>query len=218
MRHTLLLVGGLLSSLTFAIQANSHNADHKHEHGHSEANTASLESHEHGVASLNLVLEGQNLVLELASPAANIVGFEYMPTRSEDLARVTQARQRLEQAQTLFIFSEVAGCLLEEAEAESALFAAMAAEGDDHHAAHEGGHHDDHAEHHEHGDHGDTESAHSDINAHFHFVCANPDALKQIDVKLFDAFPGTEKLLLQAITPTGQQGGELTPAQNVIHL
>lgn len=217
MRHTLLLVGGLLSSLTFAIQASSHNADHKHEyeHEHSEANTASLESHEHGVASLNLVLEGQDLVLELASPAANIVGFEYKPTSREDLAKAVQARQRLEKAQTLFIFSEAANCVLKEVEAESALFATTAADGNDHHAHHEGGHHDDHAEHH---DHGDPESAHSDINAHFHFACANPDALKQIDVQLFEAFPGTEKLLLQAITPTGQQGGELTPAQNVIHL
>ena len=35
--------------------------------------------HEHGVASLNLVVDGNLVSLELDSPAANLVGFEHTP-------------------------------------------------------------------------------------------------------------------------------------------
>jgi hypothetical protein len=197
MRYPILLLGGLLSTLAFTIQASDHNHDHDHNHVHSEESAASVAAHEHGVASLNLVLDGQNVILELQSPAANIVGFEHLPTSETDLAITKQARHRLEQAQNLFVFSEAAACILEESEAKSPLFAVAGVE---------------------HDDHGARGIAHADINARFHFACANPDALQKIEVKLFDAFPNTEKLLLQAITPKGQQGGELTPAQSVIHL
>jgi hypothetical protein len=195
MRYPILLLGGLLSTLAFTIQASNHN--HDHDHVHKEESAASVAAHEHGVASLNLVLDGQNVILELQSPAANIVGFEHLPTSETDLATTMQARHRLEQAQNLFVFSAAAACTLEESEAESPLFAGSGEE---------------------HDDHGASEIAHADIDARFQFACANPDALQEIEVKLFDAFPNTEKLLLQAITPKGQQGGELTPSQSVIHL
>ena len=232
MRHTSLLLGGLLSTLAFAIQAQSHDHDH---HGHGDhdqkhASTTSLDAHEHGVASLNLVVDGGQLMIELDSPAANIVGFEHMPGSAEDFAALADARKQLLRADALFAITDAAGCALEEAEAKSPLFEADAdaAEHEHHdehakkHHDHDEAHHDEHAEHageahaeHGHADHG---SAHSDIEASFHYDCANPDAIEQIEVKLFEVFPRTEKLLLQAITPRGQQGGELTPAQNIIRL
>jgi ABC-type Zn2+ transport system substrate-binding protein/surface adhesin len=221
MRYSSLLLGGLLSTLAFAIQAQSHDRAH-HDHGHEQKETsaASLDAHEHGVASLNMVLEREHLIIELDSPAANIVGFEHLPNSAGDFAALAEARKQLLQADALFAIADAAGCSLEEAEAESPLFEADvdAAE----HEHHDEAHHDEHAEHaggahaeHGHADHG---SAHSDIQASFHFNCANPDAIKQIEVKLFEMFPRIEKLLLQAITPRGQRGGELTPAQNIIRL
>ena len=42
------------------------------EHHHHDA-------HVHGVAHLNVALEGNDLYIELTSPAANIVGFEHDP-------------------------------------------------------------------------------------------------------------------------------------------
>lgn len=233
MRHTSLLLGGLLSTLAFAVQAQSHDHDHHdhHDHGHdhNHASTASLDAHEHGVASLNLVVDGGQLIIELDSPAANIVGFEHMPSTAEDLAALADARKQLLQADALFAIADAAGCALEEAEATSPLFEAEAHAAGHGHQDHAGKHHDHddehHAEHAKHGGeghaehkHADHAGAHSDIEASFHFDCANPDAIEQIEVKLFEVFPGTEKLLLQAITPRGQQGGELTPTQNIIRL
>jgi ABC-type Zn2+ transport system substrate-binding protein/surface adhesin len=226
MRHTSLLLGGLLSMLAFTSHAQNHDdshyqADKSHGHAaaahahqdaeHGQQGSASLSAHEHGVATLNLVIDGKSLVFELQSPAANIVGFEHMPTSKNDRAAVDQAHQRLTQANALFVMSDAAACVLEQVETESPLFAA--AHDDDHHAEHAD--HDDHASH---DDHADEGSAHSDVSAHFHFACSNPEGLQQIDVRLFDVFPNTEKLILQAITPAGQQGGELTPANSVIRL
>ena len=93
------------------------------------------------------------------------------------------------------------------------MFKAAAEAGHDHHDEHGD---DDHA--HGHGrdhDHADG-STHNDIEAHYHFTCTDTAALNQIEVKLFDAFPGTKRLILQAAGERGQQGGELTPASNVI--
>ena len=123
MRHTSLLLGGLLSTLAFAIQAQSHDHDH---HGHGDhdqkhASTASLDAHEHGVASLNLVVDGGQLIIELDSPAANIVGFEHMPGSAEDFAALADARKQLLRADALFAITDAAGCALEEAEAKSPL-------------------------------------------------------------------------------------------------
>lgn len=220
MRHTSLLLGGLLSTLAFAIQAQSHDHDH---HGHGDhdqkhASTASLDAHEHGVASLNLVVDGGQLMIELDSPAANIVGFEHMPGSAEDFAALADARKQLLRADALFAITDAAGCALEEAEAKSPLFEADA-QATEHEHEHEHEKHDHAEQHHDHEEHhAEHAGAHSDIEASFHYDCANPDAIEQIEVKLFEVFPRTEKLLLQAITPRGQQGGELTPAQNIIRL
>jgi ABC-type Zn2+ transport system substrate-binding protein/surface adhesin len=236
MRHTSLLLGGLLSTLAFTSHAQNHDdshhqtdeshghaaAEHVHQDAeHSQQGSASLSAHEHGVATLNLVIDGKSLLFELQSPAANIVGFEHMPTSKNDRATVDQAHLRLTQANALFVMSDAAACVLEQVETESPLFAAATSEVHGHDKAHDDDHHAEHADHHDHAshdDHADEGSAHSDISAHFHFACSNPEGLQQIDVRLFDVFPNTEKLLLQAITPTGQQGGELTPANSVIRL
>ncbi|MEK9704254.1 MAG: DUF2796 domain-containing protein, partial [Deltaproteobacteria bacterium] len=40
---------------------------------------SSLEAHVHGEAKLNIVFEGQELLIELRSPSYNLVGFEHEP-------------------------------------------------------------------------------------------------------------------------------------------
>ena len=47
-----------------------------HDHDHDHAEHASLGAHEHGVAQLNVALDGNTLEIELESPAMNLVGFE----------------------------------------------------------------------------------------------------------------------------------------------
>ena len=96
----------LLLALPFAllplVAAQAHD-DHDHAHG-------TLGAHEHGVATLNVVLDGNTLELELDSPAMNLVGFEHAATRDTDKAKVAAVRQQLEQPLKLFGVDQAAGC------------------------------------------------------------------------------------------------------------
>lgn len=197
----------LLLALPFALLplAIAHAAGHDHDHDHEHAEHGSLGAHEHGVAQLNAVFEGNTLELELESPAMNLVGFEHAAKSAADKAKVAAAHSSLQQPLALFGL-EAGDCKVTKQALESPLFA-----GSEH--AHDEHDNEDH-EHKEHAhDHADGEY-HSDIHAHYQFDCQHPDALKQLNLDaLFKQFPGTEKIQVQLIAPSGQQGVELTPAK-----
>ena len=188
----------LLLALPFALLplavAHAHE-DHDHEHG-------SLGAHEHGVGRLNAVLDGQALELELDSPAMNLVGFEHAATSAADKAKVAAVRKQLENPSALFNLPKAAGCVVSSQELNSPLF------GDKPEAEHDD---DDHATDgkgaaaHEH-DHD-----HSEIHAHYQFTCATPTGLGNLDLsQVFKTFPATQKIQVQLIGPSGQQGVEAT--------
>jgi hypothetical protein len=190
MRHLLLALPFALLPLA-AAQAHD---DHDHEHG-------SLGAHEHGVASLNVALDGQALELQIDSPAMNFVGFEHAAKSDADKAKVAAAKAELEKPIELFGLAAGA-CQVTKQELESPLF------GDHDH------HHEDEAHEHEHADANEHEHEHSDIEASYQLSCKQVDALKQLDLsELFKRFPATQKIQVQLIGPSGQQGVELTPAQ-----
>jgi hypothetical protein len=165
-------------------------------------------AHVHGVAHLDLAIEGDEVVLEFKSPAANIVGFEHQPSTPEQEKKVEQAAQTLKAGDQLFRFSPKAQCHLSKAHVHSALIKEDKHEHDDEHA-HE---HDEH-KHEKHEHKGEHDHQHADMGAHYHFHCAHPKALTQVTIKLFEHFPATEKLHVQMISDKGQKGAELTAKQ-----
>lgn len=187
----------LLLALPFALLplavAHAHE-EHDHEHG-------SLGAHEHGVGRLNAVLDGQALELELDSPAMNLVGFEHVASTPADKAKVAAVRKQLENPLALFNLPKGAGCVVSSQELNSPLFGdkpeADHDDDDDHdHDAKGGEHHHDHSE----------------IHAHYQFTCATPTALSNLDLtQVFKTFPATQKIQVQLIGPSGQQGVEATP-------
>ncbi|MHA6495176.1 DUF2796 domain-containing protein [Pseudomonas borbori] len=184
----------LLLALPFAMLPLSalYASDHDHEHSHAHEEHASLDAHEHGVALLNVVLDGQALELQLESPAMNLVGFEHAAESEADKAKAAAARSQLQDPLALFALS-AGDCSVSEAELESPLFE-----------------HDEHESHHDH----DKDSEHSEIHAHYRLDCKKPGELKQLNLsELFERFPATEKIQVQLIGPNGQQGVELTHAQ-----
>ncbi|MEL7939325.1 DUF2796 domain-containing protein [Pseudomonas delhiensis] len=167
-------------------------AHDEHEHG-------SLGKHEHGVAQLNVALDGGTLELEVDSPAMNFVGFEHPASSAADQATVAAARAQLGKPLELVQAPAAAKCGVTEVELESPLFGNAKAED-----------HDDDGDEHE-------GHQHSDINAHYKLACAAPEALTGLDfAPLFKRFPGTQKLVVQLIGPNGQQGAELTPASSLL--
>ena len=187
----------LLLALPFALLplAVAHAADeHDHEHG-------SLGAHEHGVGRLNAALDGQTLELELESPAMNLVGFEHVATTDADKAKVAAVRAQLEKPLVLFNLPTAAGCVIAKQELESPLFGDKPDADDDHdHDAKDEHHHD-----------------HSDIHAHYQFSCSSPGALKTLDLaNMFNTFPATRKIQVQLISPSGQQGVEVTAKSDAL--
>ena len=192
MRRLLLALPFALLPLAIAHAADEH--DHDHEHG-------SLGAHEHGVGRLNAVLDGQALELELDSPAMNLVGFEHLATSAADKAKVAAARKQLENPLALFNLPKAAGCVISSQELNSPLF------GDKPEADHDDDDHDDDAKDGAHEHHHD----HSEIHAHYQFTCATPTALGNLDLtQVFKTFPATQKIQVQLIGPSGQQGVDAT--------
>jgi hypothetical protein len=189
MRRLLLALPFALLPLAVAHAAVEHDHDHD-EHG-------SLSAHEHGVGRLNAALDGQTLELELESPAMNLVGFEHAATSDADKAKVAAVRAQLEKPLVLFNLPKAAGCVIATQELESPLFGDKPDADDDHDEADKDGH-----EHHH---------DHSEIHAHYQFTCSAPGALKSLDLaNIFNTFPATQKIQVQLISPSGQQGVEVT--------
>ncbi|GGJ09353.1 DUF2796 domain-containing protein [Halopseudomonas pertucinogena] len=164
-------------------------AHQPHSHDSPARNPA---AHQHGIGHLDLLLEDRQLTLLLELPAADLVGFEHAPRTAEQRARLEQVRAALQDPQRLFELPGAAQCTLTSVELHSDLFADAAPSADD--------------------------AGHADISAHYLFSCNRTEKLQYLQVTLFEHFPGSEKLLLQAVTPSGQQGGELSAGRNRIRL
>ena len=171
--------------------------------------------HEHGVGSLNLVVDGSVVEIELESPAANIVGFEYAPKDDAERATLDRAVATLKDGERLFGFPAAAGCRLTRSSVNSTLLGdTPTAEAD-----HEG--HEDHDDSpttqtdHEAGDHaaGDDHETHADLDADYCFACRDTARIDQVEVRLFEAFASTQRLRVQFATAKGQGGVDLTAAQ-----
>ncbi len=157
------------------------------------ASTALSESapHVHGVGVLNLAVEGKSVIIELVSPASDIVGFEHKPHDGEERKAVEAAVETLKKGERLFQFPKDAGCREKETEVETGL-----QEDDDHD---HGKSHDTHAE------------THAEFHAHYRFECSRPDALDYVDIDYFSKFSRAKELEVRTITPRGQGATELTP-------
>ena len=175
-----------------------------HAHAHDEHEHGSLGKHEHGVAQLNVALDGKTLELQLDSPAMNLVGFEHAATSAADKATVATVQAQLKQPLQLLSLPASAKCSVQSVELSSPLFGdAPKAEEHDH----DDGDHDEHEGHH-----------HADIDAHYQLTCAQPQDLATLDfAPLFKRFPATQKIQVQLIGPSGQQGAELTAANPTLN-
>lgn len=160
------------------------------------------EAHVHGQARLAVAVDGATLTLLLESPTDSLAGFEHAPTTAAEHAAVDRMQATLEQADRLFLPTPAADCTLTRVALESLLL------GDEAHEGHEEG--EDHADHDGHEDH-DEHAGHADLDGSFTFECAHPERLRDLDVRLFEAFPGLRVVDAELAVPGGQQAARLTP-------
>lgn len=202
MRHRPILLACLLGSTALAAE---HHHGPEHAHGHEQHGT-----HVHGEAQLLVALDGQVLELEFISPAINIVGFEHAPHNAAQTAAVNAAIERLEQGTRLFELPADAGCEPLGAEVDTSLTAAREHQGPDHGDTPQEGHAHGHA--------AAAGEAHAEFHARYHYRCEHPGRVDRMTVRLFQPFPGLQRIDAQTISPRGQRRAELDSDHNRLPL
>jgi hypothetical protein len=154
-----------------------------------------LSPHIHGSAELNIVLSNNQLSLELHSPAVNLLGFEHNKHSPEQQAILKSTRYQLTNAKALFLF-EGGECQLIQ---PSPHFSAMLKSNGNAHPTLE-----------------KDDNRHSDIEARFSYICAQPVSLKSITTTLLEVFPGITSLQVQWIIQNQQGTAMLNHQRNTL--
>ncbi|WP_086971468.1 zinc uptake protein ZrgA [Vibrio coralliirubri] len=115
-------------------------------------------AHVHGQVEVNIAQDGQELLVEVTAPGADVVGFEHAPETAEQKKVFEQAIAQLNKPEELFSFNN-ASCTLKFKSVANTL------EGD--HDDHEGHDHAEH-DHDDHKDHDHAEHDHDDHKGHDH--------------------------------------------------
>ncbi|MCL4800518.1 MAG: DUF2796 domain-containing protein [Burkholderiales bacterium] len=153
---------------------------------------AAAQVHEHGAATLAVAVDRGTITIALESPLESLVGFEHAPRNERQRAALRAMEASLRAGDRLFKPTAAAACTERGVEVEHPY-----AHGADGRTDGKDGH--------------DKEEHHAEARATWTFVCANPQALRELDVLLFDAFPGVKRIRAQTATPRGQGAVMLTP-------
>jgi hypothetical protein len=161
------------------------------------------QAHEHGVATLDVVVDGRSLTLQFESPLDNLVGFEHAPRNDKQRAALKKMEERLQAADRLFKPTAAAGCTLRRVKVDHP-FRAPAGAGPTPPPSGKSGGRDtqDQAT--------KAEEDHTEVGAKYELDCAKPEALDRVEVLIFEAFPNVKRLKAQAVSPRGQRGVTLS--------
>ncbi|HGY9613891.1 DUF2796 domain-containing protein [Vibrio harveyi] len=219
-KHALALVIGL--SLTATANAEEYRQHEAHVHGHVE---------------FNIAQDGKDLLIEITSPGADVVGFEHAPENAEQENALNNAIAALKDTNKLFAINQQAKCVIEDVHVAHTL-GEESHEGHDHHD-HEGhdhdkhdheGHdhdkhdhdHDKHKDHDEHDDHHDHDGhehheghdhehgGHGEFTVEYRYHCDSVADLNSIDTTWFKQFPATESISVNLFTDTTQSATNLS--------
>lgn len=184
----------------------------------------SHDAHVHGEVEVNIAQDGQELLVEVTAPGADVVGFEHAPQTPEQVAALEKATALLSQPSKLFAF-EGADCTLEYKSVTHTL-------GEDDHEGHDHDHdkhdhdkhdHDDHEGHdhdkHDHHDHEDHDhdhdhaaGGHGEFTIEYHYQCSNVAKLDTVETQWFSNFANTESITVNLLTDRAQTQQKLTPS------
>ncbi|EKM29443.1 hypothetical protein VCHENC02_4743 [Vibrio harveyi] len=196
-KHALALVIGL--SLTATANAEEYRQHEAHVHGHVE---------------FNIAQDGKDLLIEITSPGADVVGFEHAPENAEQENALNNAIAALKDTNKLFAINQQAKCVIEDVHVAHTL-GEESHEGHDHHD--HGGHdHDkhDHEGHdhegHDHDKHDHEHGGHGEFTVEYRYHCDSVADLNSIDTTWFKQFPATESISVNLFTDTTQSATNLS--------
>ena len=171
-------------------------------------------AHEHGHGTLDIVVEGEELVMELRIPGVNVVGFEHAPRDDAEREAARRALMPFGDAASLFVLPGEAECEVEETQAD---ILGMTHEDDHEDHGHEEDGHGEHEEHEGH-DPDSVSEAHSELRAIYRFHCHEPGRLAEVEVRVFEHLHDAEKIDVRVVTPAAQLATELHADSTLVEL
>lgn len=141
-------------------------------------------AHVHGVAHLDVAVEGNILSVALEMPLDSAVGFESLPKTDKQKATLAEATETLKKAAELFTPTVAAECTVESVEVENP-FPDGKAKAD----------------------------GHADFDADYVFRCARPAVLNSLETKLFKHFDRLHRIEVQRATSGGQGAATMSAKQ-----
>ncbi|MGD1471474.1 zinc uptake protein ZrgA [Vibrio harveyi] len=213
-KHALALVIGL--SLTATANAEEYRQHEAHVHGHVE---------------FNIAQDGKDLLIEITSPGADVVGFEHAPENAEQENALNNAIAALKDTNKLFAINQQAKCVIEDVHVAHTL-GEESHEGHDHHDhgdhdhdkhdheghdhdkhdhdKHKDHDHDEHDDHHDHDGHDHEHGGHGEFTVEYRYHCDSVADLNSIDTTWFKQFPATESISVNLFTDTTQSATNLS--------
>lgn len=155
-------------------------------------------AHEHGIARMEVAVDGSMLSITLESPLDNLVGFEHGPRTEKQRTALAKMTAELN-SERLFTLPAAAECKL--ARAESTHPYQVGQPGDKAGKGDKSG--------------GDV---HAELQSTWEFACAKPESLDRVGVQLFDVFRGIKRIKAQVVTAKGQSAAALTSARRTLTL
>ncbi len=143
-------------------------------------------AHAHGAGKLEIIADGNNLMIKVNLPSADVVGFEHSPTGEAEKAQLNSALQTLQAPDSLFVMNAPAGCSLKQGTVATALLNTQMAQAE-----------------------------HADFDATYEWHCAKPAEIKSIGITLFSQFKSLHTLKADYIINGKQGGAELKPSHLV---
>ncbi len=136
------------------------------------------QAHVHGVATLDIAVDGSRISLLLVSPLDNLLGFEHEPGNDAEQMRAKAAINKLRDGAALFRFDARARCTLIHVAPDTPLLklGSAAAEA----------------------------SGHGSLVGSYAFDCADAGQATAIEVGLFPPFSRMQRIEVQAATAQGQ--------------
>jgi hypothetical protein len=186
------------------------------------------DKHVHGEADLFLAIEGQKILIEWESPAANILGFEHHPNTSEQETILANAIEKLQNYQTLINFTK-ADCQQVDMTIKAPFSVEHASDKHDehkheHHSEHKDEHkgHDNHKDEHKGHDSAHKErhegEEHSEFHVSYTLQCTNINPIKRATIDAFKAFSGVDKVTVNWLTADKQGSVIKTANDTELHL
>lgn len=163
-----------------------------------ESERRQLGAHAHGYGTLDVVVAGDDMVIELRIPAVNVVGFEHDPGSDEERRAVIEALADFRRPDRLFDPSDAAGC---KAQDVKVTLAGMKHPEDSDADTGRGGHGDDEQK----------KTGHAELHGEYRFRCRAPRMLARLGVRLFDYLRNAEELEARVVTERLQTAVHLRP-------